>query len=548
MGVHLSENEYSISIRKRNTQFEEGGEEYLITLCSEIPIRLVSIENRRMKTPLLALICLLTGSISVSFAQSWAPLSSDTRYHYLSPQDSFVHTIWVDSSHVGDADTFFLNRRFVACEFCVSPNDYFLGLKMDYPHFLMKEWQVYGDSLWVLTDTNSFQIYPRASVGESWVFVQNAAASIQATVTHIVPSTSWGVADSLKVISLSNGTEIRLSQQFGILTFPDFSQPGLTFTLIGVENPSNTFGLEMPAFRDYYAYEIGDEVERRYYFRSFRGLEESPRSEQIKWRIMDKKTSGDSLIYSVEWIQQTVSYHWYSLEPKHTYVTQETREMVYVDSASHPLNGYSYELRPYNGDSNIVDCSSSGGMAAYMGTFLKLGADSVIRHYLGRDMYVELNAKDGGFFRPWNDSLFKRACADDYWEIYTPSIGGLLGRMNYFETSAEYDLVGAVIRGDTIGTPSPDSVLTSLDQVDIEASFLIYPNPASQVLYAKWDFPNRATPSTLTFLTAQGQVLFQQSLDSPQADITLDVRSYAPGLYLLKIEGGYNSVEKIRIE
>lgn len=89
-------------------------------------------------------------------------------------------------------------------------------------------------------DTATRFIRTKAEVGDSWLF----KTGVTATVLQKEAATTLGMEDSIKVISLSNGENMRLSKRFGLLSLGSRD-------LIGLQ--SQATGVQVPSLEDFYA-------------------------------------------------------------------------------------------------------------------------------------------------------------------------------------------------------------------------------------------------------------------------------------------------------
>ena len=120
------------------------------------------------------------------------------------------------------------------------------------------------DSVWINT---------RAGLNDSWVFYSSAGGStITATVSDIRLDTVMGMADSVKLISLSGSSRgsvqsIRLSKHYGLCLMPDvYMVPALSslYTLAGKTSPEAGFQ-QCTRWQDVFNFSPGDEF--HYYHR-----------------------------------------------------------------------------------------------------------------------------------------------------------------------------------------------------------------------------------------------------------------------------------------
>ncbi len=82
------------------------------------------------------------------------------------------------------------------------------------------------------------------------------------------------------------------------------------------------------------------------------------------------------------------------------------------------------------------------------------------------------------------------------------------------------------------------TVTTDLNEVNLEPSFSIFPNPVTDRLVVKLE---DTRPSTITITDIVGQKLFEQSINTTAYEV--DMRTYTPGSYTMTVEraGTYSS-------
>lgn len=116
---------------------------------------------------------------------------------------------------------------------------------------------------------------------------------------------------------------------------------------------------------------------------------------------------------------------------------------------------------------------------------------------------------------------------------YASGIGFEFYRGCYFEWGEQYELVGAIINGDTIGTIHSEEyiILVSVGEYAASSSVAISPNPASDFVYLTSVVPGAR--SSITDL--QGRVLREQRFSLTNERI--EVQSIPPGVYLLWMDG-----------
>ena len=179
-----------------------------------------------MKAIIFFLSIAFAGYIS---AQNWSPILVNEKMNYQHSDSSYIsNTIWVDSVETA-VDNMICHLNRIVKDVPDNPE---IVLRHQ-PQFLLKQMEATGDGIYIFSYPGEFTIKTLANPGENWIF--NPENNITAEVSSISIEGVFGVQDSVKVISLSDGNEIRLSKSFGILKFPDFENNGY-YELVGIQN------------------------------------------------------------------------------------------------------------------------------------------------------------------------------------------------------------------------------------------------------------------------------------------------------------------------
>lgn len=176
---------------------------------------------------------LLLSTPAALYAQTWPVISkADTVNFKLSSNTVPMPdvTIWVLSQEVSGSDTILYLNRFVK-EVIIN---YVEVVMINQPGFLQKKVTIKPDGLVILSDTATYNLYPSAGIGVDWIF--NPNTQTMAEVTSVSAEIVLGMPDSVKTITLSDGNTIKLSQSWGILSFPDFLNSGIAYNLVGIDN------------------------------------------------------------------------------------------------------------------------------------------------------------------------------------------------------------------------------------------------------------------------------------------------------------------------
>jgi len=275
----------------------------------------------------ILLFILLSSQLLLS--QNWQPITSGTVYNYqIDTAEIITNTIKIDSVNSIDNDSvFYLNRIFTPCDTCENSN---YALK-NQPQFLMRQMRKKSDSLFIFQDTSEFIIMPLQKTGQSWIY--DIEKNITATILNEQSTVIFGINDSVKNINLSNGKNIIISKNFGIIQFPAVTEN--YFQLIGVEG-NKQFGIKMPNFWDFLNYEVGDILQRQNYSESWGTKDYDGYFNIKKYTIKTKQIINDTVKYGIEGWNETVTVG--DIGNSYTISSRFTDTIIYVDSVSHFTN------------------------------------------------------------------------------------------------------------------------------------------------------------------------------------------------------------------
>ena len=490
-----------------------------------------------------------------SFAQNWNVINTTDKFNYKGPNDNFITvTLYADSINVFGLDTvFYMNRVF--CDSCTAligdplncGNCY--GLK-NQPQFMQKMVVKSIDGIVNFRDTSNIVIRIFANPGDSWLFdsVQNITAHLSYTGILNV----FGNADSVKYILLSTGDSIVVSKNYGILRYPFRYGTQNYYSLAGIEG--RNLGEHVPNFKDFFNFDVGDMFE---YFTSIGdGSGGSSYEIKSKYTITNKTAYADSFVYFINGFSFTHEYchNLFSCHYDYYYSGIINQPISFVDSSGHLTNRYNNELikidgsiRDHFGLGNII--YDWGANHILFGPVLS-GMDSNV--VLIKSLTFE-NFPYPGFFMAGNynyDSLsdFMIPCDGNNYDCNTSSITAAYGvglgqTYDIFNCNFEcvnYEIMTAYRKGnDTIGTFTPDSVLTvGLDKFS-NSNIIIKPNPANNYILVT-GIKGKNTEIILKDL--QGKIILQQINNNENTE--LDVENIVNGFYVLLVASGQNIFTK----
>ena len=187
---------------------------------------------------LTTLFAILLCFSSAHQAQSWKAFSTQDTLNYTHSQNELPVPDYcmrvVSTQTIGNDTIFILNTMTrIVSDYVALTNQ---------PTFLQKKYQTYADGLAVFSDTTTYNLYPSAAPGQSWIF--NPGRQITATVLDVNAINLFGISDSLKTILLSTGDTLQISKNWGISRFPDFLHEGEYYQLTGIDN--KRLGIYLP--------------------------------------------------------------------------------------------------------------------------------------------------------------------------------------------------------------------------------------------------------------------------------------------------------------
>jgi hypothetical protein len=464
-------------------------------------------------------------------AQNWSPILVNEKMNYRHSDSSIItNTIWVDSMETVGSDVIYHLNRIVK-NVPDNPEIVF----RNQPQFLLKQMTKQEAGIYIFDYPNEFNIKALASYGETWVF--DDQMNITAEVTTLSMEDVFGVQDSVKVISLSDGNEIRLSKSFGILKFPDFENYDY-YELVGIQNTN--YGESVPDFWDIFDFEVGDVFQTYSYYNDAGNYEII--EEWNKITINTKEVFIDHYMYNIYKVKHEI-YYGYGGYISNTHGTNIYDKSYYpgdFPQANKFKNDFLFLFGSYGCSPNYLDPS--------IYTRIKVFTD---QNGLINKQYGTLATEYAGYEElfypntPLNDTfnvLFDGECLayTPHGIRYTESLGNTFTYYcDHFEVYSYSYLMGYVKNGDTVGTIYPDSLLlvgTDLQKAYPNSNVFVYPNPADKVVYYQFKELNNTTEKILIEIrNLQGQVLIQQEGMKTET-IALDVESLARGIYFYTIK------------
>lgn len=464
---------------------------------------------------------------TILFAQNWSPILVNEKMNYQHSDSSYIsHTIWVDSAQYLYNDSIYYLNLIVKDV----PDNPEIALR-NQPQFLLKQMRKYSGGNYIFQFPGEMVIKSLAGIADPWYF--DNANNIMAGVSSISVEEIFGVQDSVKLITLSDFSEIWLSKTFGIIKFPDFENGGY-FELVGIQDTD--YGESVPGFWEIFDFEVGDVFQYSEYLCNFEGSGYITR----KLTITSKQIDSSSFSYLFDGIYYCLYFEIGGGGGISSYTY--SGNLNYPYSLNHPAN-----YAP--GQIYVLPDSWSGQGTNRVLTFAKIIADSengIINKHLGikdesfipydADVFYELNENSDTIFRFYSVSLFG-APYGLKGVGYGSSIGEIYKSMGGGEYGEEKELVGYIKNGDTVGTITPDSLLLTniYDHKTITKNWLFYPNPVKERLNINVKNSIVQIPYDLELRNLQGQ-LVKEEKDIQFSNYTMNIADLKPCVYLYVIK------------
>jgi hypothetical protein len=479
-----------------------------------------------------------------SQAQSWSVINATDKFNYRLDNDNVVSaTIWSDSLRVNGTDTiFFLNR--ILCDSCATviggpaQCDTCYGLK-NQPQFLQRKCMVAANAIQFF-DTGNVVLHPFAILNDSWIF--DSAQSITATVISENIDSVFGSADSIKMILLTTGDTIVLSQNFGLLQYPNGYGHNSYYRLTGIEG--RNLGEKIPKYADFFNFDVGDmfEYHGRYSYLGGSFCYPDAACDYIrKITIISRSQSGDTLNYGF-----TGLYRESCIDPTSPFstvcITHSALSGVdqYIDSSGNWLNrSYPNQAIKLENLFDYPDLPCLDNDSAY--DFVKMRKDTNLRvsKYIGMDNteclpnFFNCHYQYESEIYRHSDTLFFNNAP---WEYAQAAATGL-GITNYvwgrcFEGGVEEFLVAYRKGNDTVGVFTLDSLLVlGVEERDFSKNIIVYPNPVNTTVNVHLTIYMKGE---ILITDIRGKTLIEQNLNGNKA--TIDTGHLSNGLYFLIIK------------
>jgi hypothetical protein len=216
---------------------------------------------KRTSHLLLLLLLLTVGLLNAAFGQNYRPFSNGNIYRFDSP--SGFYSIKVDSATAVAADSAFWFNKIV-----VAVPDTFPGNNCGYPSWQGPAYsygnenvlgtkmleKANGEFQFIAETGDTIFIQTQVPLLSSWTFLSDS--SLTAMISSRTLETFHGQVDSVLTISISNGEELRISKNYGLLTVHNFNAYWSSAPVTVYQQRSLP---AKPNYLDFYDFEIGDQ-------------------------------------------------------------------------------------------------------------------------------------------------------------------------------------------------------------------------------------------------------------------------------------------------
>lgn len=453
----------------------------------------------------------------INFAQDWAPINTTEKFCYSSDDTLNIinNVLWVDSVNIfNDVEVYYLNK--IAMLFSDEPAKYMYNE----PQFLLDSIIIYQTGEWYfvddfpIPDPDNFSLFPNANLGDSWSFSSNTNAS----VSSIFLMEIMGEMDSVKTISLSNGDEILLSRNHGIINWKNGYQ------LIGIEG--RDLGVSILKFGDMFEkISINDVV--CYKTRSMAvdaGFSEEYITEH-RYEIIDIAKYDDWVSINVyrrtksTYIYSSGSYYYESI----TYANTNDDLTFYKNDSTEvypnvPLN--------INGDEWATDEYIISAQGTYKWGGLK---KTQIVHY---DSDYDYN-----LFYECDDLYPRILCKTDGYDLvlieYSQDYGFIESGTRRFEHGSYKIIEGVIDNGDTLGIIYPIDMFVGQEETSHQQNMLIYPSPTEDKLHIKTTETGLAN---WNIFDISGRKVQTGTEEKATEDVMIQVGHLPKGVFIIQIE------------
>lgn len=510
--------------------------------------------------------------VQILFAQDWAPINSTEQFNYsLNNSDVITHAIKVDSVQVNGQDSvMYFNQVMRQCDTCCVDLFYDESAQGSFllnhqPNFFGYKAQINSDEWKLIFNEDSISIRPYAQLNDSW----NYSTGITATVSVVIEAEILGELDSVKVITLSNNEEIRLSKSHGLIEFT--SSNADIYLLSGIEG--RDLGKVAPSFGEFFNFDIGDLFQfslRTEAFFSDDGFSVVYDIYGVEQRIVTNvEEFPDSLVLSYDFIRNDTTFNHVENSYEYNIDTGSAQEVYKLENfetlskqPGTPSTHISHFLGSYM--SNLTNqsfaVSESDRRIMYFGGYKFLNESSNtdylseisnITFYCYDDKgfdYENTIAKGDGDFFSFLASM--NVSNNSVASGYNCALVKELGYVSRNKFVQQYEgtryqgehLIGFIKEnGDTEGTILSESELLSMNEYERIAHINLFPNPTTNQLTVTSD----SRIKEITIYNSLGRIEKSEKISGLNHTFYLD--NFSSGIYFIELEFDDGQTAKKRI-
>lgn len=497
-----------------------------------------TITTTSMRTIAFPLVVLLA---TAAQAQDWALIDPAYTYNYsLGGTDTITDQVLV--THIDtlgqDSFRFGLNPVAEICDGC--------GVGLNAPCYLSQDapwvqdgrpsvmgWAVRrsGASCW-LEGLDTLLLHPQAGVGSTWA----GSANVTATVLDLSLATVLGEVDSVKVIGLSNGDSLLLTQHHGVAMIRT-GNAASAYQLIGMQGPQ-VLGRRAPDLMNLFDYHPGDILEYKEQSSGTDGQCYWTTYTTDKYTITARTPTGDSVLLSVVHVYHRDSYATPIVGSGPCYFYGDNGEGI--ETLAVVVRPDRWTASNLFGSSWLTHCwvkalgpNDEQTYRPMYSTRLRFVPDVDGRDRVRPDTLRQSNARLFDLCRSEeNDSIYGITDqGDEEYASYKVGIGLLHAHGYYFENGFMRDLYGYSIAGEEGGVIDSDGYILSVNAVASAQADPLFPNPANDRI----SLPPVKAITAYSITDLEGRIVLTGTLQ-PNAD-QLDVHELGPGIYVAHLDG-----------
>lgn len=454
-------------------------------------------------------------NIQVAFAQDWRPFNFDEVYYYQTDTASYPDVAFrTDSLQIVGTDTFgCFNTVYRAAD------DELFDKYTE--QFWQRKMRNAGDGMYYFTTPNSLALQAYAQPGDTWTF--NLTTGATATLLSADTATIIGSLDSIKTLITSDGYQIALSKEHGLISFPARLSPtSLYCSLTGIGG--RDIGTRLPDFADYFDYQVGDIFQYSYYFWFFKWESDY---RLIKYTVEDVVKSDTLITVTVSGVQLISEYSFPSVEETTEYIDTT----FYIRPTDHSVatklpNAYAdmYLEFPFYWDltdDHNYDIAQNWGV------------DS-LNNQTTSDAYCVEGFVSDSWFVSQDENQFAVEpyyVMSNYCVNYTSGLGLTHVEHIGVESGGELRLTAYRKNGDTVGVLLDDTAFIASIAEYPKQSLKIFPNPVTDILYCKYP-TQRASEWAFQIIDVNGRIAQQGNAYNSEM-LSIQTSMLPAGVYTL---------------